>query len=322
MLVKLHHPDTGSQPDVARIVELNAAWKQLGTLKARTATDAKLLRERGPTSGPVKSDSAAARKMQTPSSGISGWGEPTAQPQQANQRPTPPPPSPSDTPLVYSTAPKSPISQPILTLPQRTVYKGSASLVIIKMLTLTVIVPAIVCAAVAQAYRSGVLQDVDIFSACRVDSVSLGDAWRALITRRLQGCPVPDSANTWRGFAAVAGWLAIAGIAYHAAITLRDDWPLKRPSTQRAIAAHECRAARPDRLGWLATLVMPGGYPCLIGVYGVLVQPSSAYSADERFLVNLFALGFVVMALIWVWVVWHSVRRGISRRVLRVYGIR
>jgi curved DNA-binding protein CbpA len=74
-----HHPDNGSQPDAARMVELNAAWTALKTPERRAETDRTLVPEPVTEPRTGASDSTRTRPPSTrrqrsprPSSGTTG----------------------------------------------------------------------------------------------------------------------------------------------------------------------------------------------------------------------------------------------------------
>ncbi|MBK6857640.1 MAG: hypothetical protein IPG97_14095 [Microthrixaceae bacterium] len=90
-------------------------------------------------------------------------------------------------------------------------YRELRPLLVIELVLLWLVIPPLLILAAGQGYRAGVLEDEGLFGRCSVESVSTMDAIEALFTRNVDGCEVPDSANTWRGFFGIG--LAIAFIA-------------------------------------------------------------------------------------------------------------
>lgn len=93
-------------------------------------------------------------------------------------------------------------------------YYELRPLLVIELLLLWVVLPALLIVAAGQGYRAGVLEDAGLFSGCAVGEISTIDAVETFFTGRVGGCPVPDSANSWRGFFAVGLSLAVIAIVY------------------------------------------------------------------------------------------------------------
>ncbi len=70
-----------------------------------------------------------------------------------------------------------------------------------------------------------------------------------------------------------------------------------------------------DQRIWLLTMLIPGAYPCVLALGGLILQEQAGPLTDsDRFLLTAIAAGLVVLVPLWLWAAASSVRAASAAR--------